>query len=189
MDVSYFCGTLAELSAERLYRLLALRSQVFVVARQRARHEPDGLDILPDTLHVWGERDGIPVATLRLTEEPTGILRLGRLCTATGERRKGYGSTLIEHAVFLAEGRPIITDVFVRSTPWFLQRGFTAMGGRSVVDGEPHLRLHLEPGAGGDAATHGASAASAPNGVAATGAGAHGVDADGRPYVPAWVAL
>jgi ElaA protein len=169
VDVSYFCATLAELSAERLYRLLALRSQVFVVARQRARHEPDGLDILPETLHVWGERDGMPVATLRLTQEPSGILRLGRLCTATAERRRGYASTLVEHAVTLAAGRPIIADVFVRTAPWFEHRGFAAAGGRSVVDGEPHLHVHYDP----------ARLAAAP---------AAEVGADGRPYVPAWMA-
>ncbi|MCF2528154.1 GNAT family N-acetyltransferase [Yinghuangia soli] len=170
MDVSYFCGTLAELSAERLYRLLALRSQVFVVARQRARHEPDGLDIEPATLHVWGERDGVPVATLRLTEEPSGILRLGRLCTAPAERRNGHATTLVEHAVMLAEGRPLIADVFVRSAPWFEQRGFVAMGGRSVVDGEPHLHLRYEP-----------ARPAVPPPPQFT--------PDGQPYVPAWVAL
>ncbi|NUU23348.1 MAG: GNAT family N-acetyltransferase [Streptomycetaceae bacterium] len=174
MDVSYFCATLAELSAERLYRLLALRSQVFVVARQRARHEPDGLDILPDTLHVWGERDGIPVATLRLTEEPSpGMLRLSRLCTATAERRQGYASTLLGHAVTLAEGRTLVTDVFVRTAPWFEHRGFTAAAGRSVVDGEPHLHLRHDPG----------------DPAARTPQPDEAAVADGRPYVPAWVAL
>ncbi|HSA51190.1 MAG TPA: GNAT family N-acetyltransferase [Yinghuangia sp.] len=168
MDVSYFCGSLAELSAERLYRLLALRSQVFVVARQRARHEPDGLDIEPDTLHVWAERDGVPVATLRLTEDSSGFLRLSRLCTATKERRKGYATTLLEHAVTLAEGRPIVADVFVRSAPWFEQRGFAALGSRSVVDSEPHLHLRYDP------AWLTAKAEA---------------NAAGQPYVPAWVAL
>ncbi|GAA4963654.1 MAG: GNAT family N-acetyltransferase [Streptomycetaceae bacterium] len=167
MDVSYFCGTLAELSAERLYRLLALRSQVFVVARQRARHEPDGLDIEPSTLHVWAERGGMPIATLRLTAEADGILRLGRLCTATAERRNGHAGTLVEHAVMLAEGRPILADVFVRSAPWFEQRGFTVLGGREVVDGEPHVRVRYEP-------VRPAQPALGP---------------DGQPYVPAWVAL
>ncbi|MGW0661293.1 GNAT family N-acetyltransferase [Streptodolium elevatio] len=185
MDVSYFCGTLAELSAERLYRLLALRSQVFVVARQRARHEPDGLDIEPETLHVWGERDGVPIATLRLTEEPDGILRLGRLCTATADRRKGYATTLVEHAVILAEGRPIVADVFVRVAPWFLQRGFTALGGRSVVDGEPHMHLCFTPGQQVPAHPESRNATT----QQAAAAVPQSVDAGGQPYVPAWVAL
>ncbi|MGR7001606.1 hypothetical protein ACU686_32115 [Yinghuangia aomiensis] len=45
----------------------------------------------------------------------------------------------------LAEGRPILADVFVRSAPWFEQRGFTVLGGREVVDGEPHVRVRYEP--------------------------------------------
>ncbi|OPC84405.1 hypothetical protein B4N89_28865 [Embleya scabrispora] len=171
MDVSYFYGTAGEIDAASLYRLLALRSRVFVVARRQPWLDPDGRDIEPGTAHLWAEADGVVVSTLRLTEEGDGLLRMGRVCTLLSHRRQGHATVLVRHALVLAGPRPVIADVYARSADWFTRRGFEPRGGRTVVEGEAHTSIQHVPAA---------------RRAAAVQAGGSGSGQRGGGYVPAW---
>ena len=170
MDVSYFFGTSGEIDATSLYRLLSLRGRVFVVARRQPWLDPDGRDLEPGTTHLWAERDGEAISTLRLTDEGDGLLRMGRVCTLLAHRRRGHASVLVRHALVIAGARPVVADVYARSAEWFLRRGFEARGGRVVVEGEPHTSIRHVPAARRAAPTPEPRAARGPD----TG------------YVPAW---
>jgi ElaA protein len=146
-DVSYFYGTAGEINAANLYRLLTLRSRVFVVARRQPWLDPDGRDIEPGTTHLWAERAGETIATLRLTDEGAGVLRMARVCTLLAYRRQGHATMLVRHALVAAGVRPVITDVYARSADWFTRRGFEPRGGRTVVDGEAHTSMQHVPAA------------------------------------------
>ena len=63
---------LADLDPATLYRILALRSDVFVVEQDCVYPDPDGRDLEPDARQLWIERDGAVVATLRLLRDPDG---------------------------------------------------------------------------------------------------------------------
>jgi ElaA protein len=146
-DVSYFYGTAGEINAANLYRLLTLRSRVFVVARRQPWLDPDGRDIEPGTTHLWAECAGETIATLRLTDEGDGVLRMGRVCTLLEYRRQGHATMLVRHALVVAGVRPVIADVYARSADWFTRRGFQLRGGRTVVDGEAHTSIQHVPAA------------------------------------------
>ncbi|WP_406289908.1 GNAT family N-acetyltransferase [Embleya sp. NBC_00896] len=165
MDVSYFYGTAGEIDAVSLYRLLTLRSTVFVVARRQPWLDPDGRDIEPGTTHLWAEHEGVTVSTMRLTAEGDGVLRMGRVCTLLSYRRQGHATFLLGHALVIAGARPVISDVYARSADWFIRRGFEPRGGRTVVDGEAHTSIQHVPAAR----------------RAATGTGSRAAG-----YVPAW---
>ena len=54
--INWQTAALHDLSPQTLYRLLALRSAVFVVEQTCCYLDPDGADLT--ALHVWAEQDG-----------------------------------------------------------------------------------------------------------------------------------
>src|SRR4051794_32306760 len=59
-------AALAELDPVTLYRILALRGDVFVVEQNCVYADLDGRDLEPDARQLWIEQDGAVVATLRM---------------------------------------------------------------------------------------------------------------------------
>ncbi|WP_425301358.1 GNAT family N-acetyltransferase, partial [Nocardia wallacei] len=99
----------ADLDTATLYKLLQLRVAVFVVEQKCAYPELDGLDLLPETRHLWLDDEGEIISTLRLLEEhEDGVksFRIGRLCTTPPAR--GGGPTgppnVHDHKVFHRNG-------------------------------------------------------------------------------------
>ncbi len=70
---------LHDLSPQTLYRLLALRSAVFVVEQTCCYLDPDGADLT--ALHVWAEQDGEIMACCRILppENSTAPAAIGRV--------------------------------------------------------------------------------------------------------------
>src|SRR5689334_11657896 len=56
----------AHLDAATLYRILALRTDVFVVEQHCPYPELDGRDLEPGTVHLWAARGRDVLATLRV---------------------------------------------------------------------------------------------------------------------------
>ena len=103
---SIHAATLGEIDPMTLYRLLALRVDVFVVEQNCAYRELDGRDLETDAVQVWAQAvDGAPIATLRLLREVDGSARIGRVATAASARSAGIAARLMEHALDLADGR------------------------------------------------------------------------------------
>ena len=96
----------AELPADTAYRLWALRSEVFVVEQDCPYLDLDGLDAEPSTRHLWVERGGAPVATLRLLDEGAH-LRIGRVATRAAHRGAGLAAALVDAALALAGERAV----------------------------------------------------------------------------------
>src|SRR5690242_13172537 len=67
--VDVHVATLAELDAPTLYRILALRSEVFVVEQECVYLDQDGRDLEPAARQLWIERGGDVVATVRLLQD------------------------------------------------------------------------------------------------------------------------
>ena len=58
--------------------------------------ELDGRDLEPGTVHLWAERDGAPVAYLRILHEARAA-RIGRVCTDAAHRGAGHSARLRVH--------------------------------------------------------------------------------------------
>ena len=105
---------MAEIDPVTLYRLLALRVDVFVVEQACPYPELDGRDLEPTARLIWAERDGTPIATLRLLLDAGRAARIGRVATATSARSGGVAARLMERALDLAEllapGRDVVLD-------------------------------------------------------------------------------
>jgi ElaA protein len=129
----------ADLSAAQLHALLRLRVDVFVVEQKCPYPEIDGRDLEPSARHLWLEADGHVVATLRLLEEPGGLFRIGRVCTAAEVRGHGLAGRLM--AAVLAEigSAPSVLDAQTRVTEFYAAYGFVVDGDEYLDDGIPHV--------------------------------------------------
>lgn len=137
---------LAELEPGTLYRVLALRSEVFVVEQTCAYLDPDGRDLEPDARQVWAERDGRIVATLRMLRERDGCVRIGRVATEPAARGTGLAARLMARALELADGAEVVLDAQCYLARWYERFGFVRDGEDFVEDGIAHLPMRL-PGA------------------------------------------
>src|SRR2546423_10571371 len=89
----------ADLDVRLLYELLRLRVDVFVVEQASPYSELDGRDLEEGARHYWLAGDGgdAPMlGYLRLLQEPDGVFRIGRACTARSMRSRGLGRQLLE---------------------------------------------------------------------------------------------
>ena len=131
----------AELDPATLYALLRLRCDVFVVEQQCAYPEVDGRDAEPDTVHLWLDEDGIPVAYLRILRDP-GAARIGRVCTAKAHRGAGLADRLMRAALdALQPGLPCVLDAQTGAIGLYQRHGFIVAGEPYVEDGIEHLPM------------------------------------------------
>jgi ElaA protein len=136
-------ATLAELDPVTLYRMLALRSAVFVVEQDCVYLDPDGRDLEPDARQLWIEHDGVVVATLRLLRDPDGCARIGRVATEQSARGTGLAAELMRHALALVPGVDVVLGAQSYLAEWYAQFGFVRDGADYLEDGIPHLPMRL----------------------------------------------
>src|SRR3954470_20387691 len=92
----------ADLDPRTLYEILRVRVDVFVVEQASAYAELDGRDLEPGGRHFWlggnGGREPV-LGCVRLLEEPTGGMRIGRVCSVPSMRGRGLGRQLVQAAL------------------------------------------------------------------------------------------
>jgi ElaA protein len=136
----------AQLDTVTLYRVLRLRLEVFVVEQACAYPELDGRDVEPDTLHLWLDHDGAPIAYLRLLAEPDGTRRIGRVCTAKEHRGSGLAARLVADALRIAGGRPCVLESQSYLVGFYQRFGFAVTGAEYVEDGIAHVPMRQATG-------------------------------------------
>lgn len=129
-----------------MYRILALRSDVFVVEQACAYQDLDGKD--EHSFWVWAEdENGTVHATARLL--PAGIsykeISIGRVCTSMESRRTGLGKLLMEECLNQCErlwGKQTITiSAQQYLLKFYNELGFVEEGEMYLEDDIPHLKM------------------------------------------------
>lgn len=138
---------LAEMRADTLYRLLRLRTDVFVVEQQCPYPELDGRDLEPSAVMVWAERGDEVLATLRVLRDPAA-LRIGRVAARSSQRGTGLARRLFEHGLEecarIAPELPIVLDAQQPLEGWYGSFGFDRDGETFLEDGIPHVPMRRE---------------------------------------------
>jgi ElaA protein len=129
-----------DLSPARLYALLRLRVDVFVVEQGCPYAELDGRDAEPDTEHAWVEDAAGPVTYLRVLREADGV-RIGRVCTRADARGAGRAARLMEWAVRRHADDRIVLDAQSYLAAFYARSGFAVTGPEYVEDGIPHVPM------------------------------------------------
>ena len=136
-------ATIDELDPRTLYRILALRSAVFVVEQDCVYLDPDGRDLEPGARQLWAEQDGELIATLRLLREDGDIARIGRVVTLPAARSSGVAAALMRRALELAGPVDVVLDAQRHLADWYGRLGFVRDGADFVEDGIPHVPMRL----------------------------------------------
>ena len=133
-------STFDDLSIERLYEILRLRVEVFVVEQQCAYSEIDALD--RGALHLWiDDQDGL-ASYLRVIEEGEHR-RIGRVVTRPDARSQGLSRRLVEQVLSSTDGPWVLSaQSYLRN--WYTDLGFTQNGPEFDEDGIPHVPMRLE---------------------------------------------
>jgi ElaA protein len=134
----------ADLTLERLYAILRLRVDVFVVEQECPYPELDGRDLEPSTRHFWIGSDTdpeLPVACLRLLTEPGGGYRIGRVCTAKDTRGRGLSRRLMEAALADIGDAESVLDAQVQVAAMYAGFGYRRVGEEFLEDGIPHVTM------------------------------------------------
>ena len=149
LDLAWRCLPFDAMSAGTLYRLLRLRSEVFVVEQNCVFLDMDGLD--SQCLHVMGEQasnDGpLLLASTRLV--PPGLAfeeaSIGRVVTSPAARGSGIGHVLVAESVHLLQSiwgpQPIRIGAQAHLENFYGQHGFVADGPTYIEDGIPHIEM------------------------------------------------
>jgi ElaA protein len=138
VELTYAAGD--ELTAERLYALLKLRVDVFVVEQESPYPDLDGRDLLPDTVHLWSPATGEPQVYLRLLRESDGW-RIGRVCTAAPARGKGLGARVMAAAMARVGDADVVLDAQTHAQEFYARFGFVAEGAPFDEDGVEHITM------------------------------------------------
>jgi ElaA protein len=134
----------AELTPFEVYALCRLRVDVFVVEQECPYPELDGRDVEPATVHLWFERDGEVLATIRVLDD--GATRaIGRVATAVPARSAGLAARLIARGIELCGDVPITLGAQAHLEGWYERFGFRRSGPGYVEDGIPHVPMRREP--------------------------------------------
>lgn len=128
------------LAAADLYEILRLRSDVFVVEQDCVYADIDGLDLLPETEHLWLASDTEVLACLRVLAEPGGGRRIGRVVTAKSARGQGLAAQLMAAALEGATGE-FVLDAQTYAQQLYARFGFVAEGEEFLEDGIPHITM------------------------------------------------
>ncbi len=135
-------ATFAELDAATLYRLLRLRSEVFVVEQACPYPDLDGRDLEASTRFAWIEVDGEVVAALRVLDDGAA-LRIGRVATGATHRGQGLAAALLQAALARTTG-PVVLDAQSYLQAFYEGYGFVVTGGEFLEDGIPHVPMRLD---------------------------------------------
>lgn len=156
--------TFDRLDGHELYGILQLRSQVFVVEQECLFLDQDGVDTLPETLHVFfpgapaamadshGDEVGCnlaPAAYARVLppdfpDGPAsrpGARSIGRVATRPDARGQGWARRLMTEIIDSCGAGPLTLNAQSHLEGFYGSFGFTPNGPRFMEDGIEHTPM------------------------------------------------
>ena len=133
-----------ELTLNELYKIMQLRSQVFVVEQNCIYQDLDDINKISYHLFIKGNNDTIK-AYLRIFEKDKDIAQIGRVVTEEKERKKGYATKLMEKGIQLIKNEMKKNKVYLEGQVYckdlYLKLGFEIISDEFLEDGIPHYKM------------------------------------------------
>jgi ElaA protein len=134
----------SDLDIEGLYKALRLRAEVFVLEQRAHYQDLDGIDLLPETRHLWLTENGETIAYLRLSEEyddGTKSFRISRACTAEPQRGRGHTTRLLQAALAEVGSAACRIDAQSYLVDMYAKHGFAPEGAEFDDGGITHVPM------------------------------------------------
>lgn len=137
--------TFSELTNSQLYKILRLRSAVFVVEQDCVYQDIDNKD--QHALHVIGIKNNKVVAYTRIFKPGDYFSQasIGRVVVSKNERSHGYGHQIMEDSIqtikktFKETAIKISAQVYLKD--FYTSLGFQRVGNTYLEDGIPHIAM------------------------------------------------
>jgi ElaA protein len=136
-----YAAATADLDPTTLYRILRLRSEVFVVEQACVYLDLDGRDLESTAAQLWIEQGDDVIATLRLLRDADGVHRIGRVATAGHARGRGLAAELMRAALERTGERAVVLNAQSYLAEWYARFGFRQDGEEFLDDGIPHVPM------------------------------------------------
>ncbi len=150
--ITWHCELFNELTLHKLYDLLKIRCDVFIVEQDCPYPELDNIDKLADTQHLYAMRDLNPIAYTRIIAPDVsypGHSSLGRVLVVEAHRKDKIGHDLISRAIqanFTAwPTTPIKIGAQSRLEHFYQSHGFVTVSEPYLEDGIEHISMVLTP--------------------------------------------
>lgn len=136
---------LQELTAEQLYDILQLRSEVFVVEQDCVYQDMDGKD--HKALHIIGYEDKEVVAYTRIFKSGDYFdeASIGRVVVKSTERKFGYGLDIMKASIAAVEKHFKDNTIHLSAQCYLIKfynsLGFKEVGKEYLEDGIPHIGM------------------------------------------------
>jgi ElaA protein len=135
-----------DLSAQELYDVLRLRSEVFVVEQNCVYQDLDGKDML--ALHLIGKKEGQVVAYTRLFNQGDYYRdagSIGRVVVKASERKYGYGQDIMKASINAMDDNFKVSKIRISAQSYlkkfYTSLGFMEQGDEYMEDGIPHIAM------------------------------------------------
>jgi ElaA protein len=149
--LSWFDYSIDELSSRKLYALLKLRVDVFVVEQRCPYAELDGLDLIDSTRQIFALNTGGEAVAAGRVLDASGAqpLRIGRVVVAAAFRGTGLSTTLMDRLMQSCQDR-YPSQVIELSAQVGVEKLYAAYGFRQISeiyfeDGIPHRNMRFVP--------------------------------------------
>ncbi len=147
MQLKWKCQHFDELSAPELYKILRLRSEVFVVEQNCVYLDTDNKD--QDSYHLAGYSGDILVAYARLLPADMAFAEasIGRVVTHPQYRNSGAGKALMQMAIDACREQFNVTKIRIGAQlylkEFYTDLGFIQCSETYLEDGIPHIEMIL----------------------------------------------
>ncbi|MFN4298810.1 MAG: GNAT family N-acetyltransferase [Thermaurantimonas sp.] len=123
----------SELSAAKLYEILRIRNEIFVVEQQSVYNDTDGHDLKALHYTYWQEGDLIAYSRILPPNSVYSLASIGRVCVRKSHRSQGLGRSLF------AESLEILENAFGKQpikiqAQLYLKDFYEGFGFRSITD-------------------------------------------------------
>lgn len=145
MNLQWKIKRFETLSVSELYKLLQLRSEVFVVEQNCVYQDIDGKD--EKALHLIGEDNGEIVAYARLFKPHDYFeeASIGRVVVRETSRAQKLGHILMREAIQLIETHFEVTEITISAQLYlkhfYESHGFIQISDTYLEDDIPHIRM------------------------------------------------